>query len=102
MKITKVFRRLGVPLIVIFHSCGLCHRVALYICTFALLISRHEDVCVWSGGDWTASCSYGFTPRKEPLVSVGEETVIPKASLAAGCDRDMCQSLNLGAPFHSY
>ena len=40
--------------------------------------------------------------RKEPLVSVGEETVSPKASLAAGCDRDMCQSLNLGTPFHSH
>jgi len=44
-------------------------------------------MCVWSGGDWTASQSYGFTPMKEPLVSAGEETVSPKASLAARCDR---------------
>jgi len=59
-------------------------------------------MCVWSGGDWGASRFCGFTPRKEPLVSAGKETASPKISLAAGCDHDMCQGLNLGTPFHSH
>jgi hypothetical protein len=59
-------------------------------CSFVLVLyCRVMKMCVCSGGDWTASCTSGFTPRKEPLVSAGEETVSPKANLAAGCDRDV-------------